>query len=171
MTMQTLEVISVNIWDILISLANLLILCWLFKRYLLKRVKKVLQKRQEELDMQYKDAANAQEQADINRAAWEQKLSGAEAEAKSILSTAAQQAKFRSDAIIDDANTKADSIIRTAKTEAELERKKAEDGIKQEIVAVSSALAEKMLEREINADDHSALISSFIDKIGEANEQ
>ncbi len=169
--MQTLEVISVNIWDILISLANLLILCWLFKKYLLNRVKKVLQKRQQEIDEQYNQAQNAQQQADISRHNWEQKLLSAEDQAKSILATAVEQAKFRSNSIIDQAHTQAEGIIRTAQTEAELERKKAQDDIKQEIVGVSFSIAQKMLEREINADDHSALISSFIDKIGEDDEQ
>ena len=41
------------------------------------------------------------------------------------------------------------------------------EDIKREIVEVSSTIAEKMLEREVNADDHRDLIDSFIDKIGE----
>ena len=57
-----------------------------------------------------------------------------------------------------------------AETEADLERKKAADGIKREIVEVSGALTEKMLEREINTDDHRALIDSFIEEIGEVND-
>ena len=39
--------------------------------------------------------------------------------------------------------------------------------IKEQIVDVSTALAEKMLEREVNADDHKALIDDFISKIGD----
>ena len=60
--------------------------------------------------------------------------------------------------------------MRTAQTEAELELKKAADGIKREIVEVSGALTEKMLEREINTDDHRSLIESFIEKIGDGND-
>ena len=44
---------------------------------------------------------------------------------------------------------------------------KAEESIKQEIVEVSTALANKLLEREINVDDHRDLIDSFIEKIGD----
>ena len=44
--MQTLDVISVNIWQILISLANLTILFLLFKKFLFKPVKKVMEKRE-----------------------------------------------------------------------------------------------------------------------------
>ena len=69
-----------------------------------------------------------------------------------------------------EAQLKADGIVRRAETDAELERKKAIDGIKQEIVAVSGALAEKMIEREINTEDHRTLIDSFIEGIGEEND-
>ena len=44
---------------------------------------------------------------------------------------------------------------------------KAEADIKKEIVEVSTALANKLLEREINAEDHRDLIDSFIEKIGD----
>ena len=57
--------------------------------------------------------------------------------------------------------------MKQAETQAQLEMKKAEDGIKREIVEVSTALANKLLEREINADDHRNLIDSFIEKIGD----
>ena len=39
--------------------------------------------------------------------------------------------------------------------------------IKREIVDVSAAIAEKMLEREVNAEDHRAMIDSFIETVGE----
>ena len=45
--LQTLDVISVNIWQILISLANLLLIFLILKKLLWKPVKKVMQQRQE----------------------------------------------------------------------------------------------------------------------------
>ena len=54
--MQFLDVISVNLWQILISLANLLIIFWVFKRFLFKPVQKVLNARQEQVDKIYSDA-------------------------------------------------------------------------------------------------------------------
>ena len=38
-----------------------------------------------------------------------------------------------------------------------------------EIVEVSSLLTEKMLEREVSADDHKRFIDSFIEGIGDEN--
>ncbi len=165
--MQSLEVISINLWQILISLANLVILFLLLKNILFKSVKKVLAKRQAALDEQYSAAAEAERQANADKAAWEEKMQSANAEADAILENATANAGRRSDRIIADAKEKADSIVRQAENEAALERKKAEAGIKQEIVTVSTALTEKMLDREINAEDHRNLIDSFIDQIGE----
>ena len=44
--MQTLEIISVNLWQILISLANLLLIYIILKKLLWKPVKKVMDQRQ-----------------------------------------------------------------------------------------------------------------------------
>ena len=57
-----------------------------------------------------------------------------------------------------------------AELEAEIELKRAEAAIKTQIIDVSTALTEKMLPREINSDDHKALIDDFIDKIGESDD-
>ena len=69
--------------------------------------------------------------------------------------------------IVEDARATADGIIRQAEEDAELERKRVAETIKEQIVDVSTALAEKMLEREVKADDHNALIDDFINKLGE----
>lgn len=168
--MQTLDVISVNLWQILISLANLAILFFLVKKLFYKPVKKILAKREEEINVHYSAAQQAESDALNSKKQYEEALSGASAEADSIIKDAAQKAKRRSDTIIDDAEQKAERIVRQAQQDAALERFKATDSIKREIVEVSSALSEKLLDREINADDHKALIDSFIEEIGEGNE-
>ena len=167
---QFLDIISVNLWNILISLLNLVVLFWLVKKFLFKPVKKMLAERQADIDHQYAAAAEAQRVADESRDAWENKLSTADAEAQRMIRDAADTAKHRAAEIVRRADEQADGIVRRAEAEAELERKRAEDGIKREIVGVSTAIAEKMLEREVNEKDHRALIDEFIDKIGESDE-
>ena len=54
--MQSLEIISMNLWQILISLCNLLLLFLILKRFLYKPVKKVLDDRQAQLDLKYEKA-------------------------------------------------------------------------------------------------------------------
>lgn len=165
--MQALDVISVNIWSILISLCNLGLIFWLVKKFLFKPVKAVLAKRQEEIDAHYQAAEDAQKNAESSREQYELKLAGAQAEADSMIQSAAATANRRSDRIVSDARDKAEGIIRQAQNEAELEKKKAQETIRQEIADVSAALTEKLLGREMNQADHRGMIDSFLNEMGE----
>lgn len=168
--MQSLDIISVNLWQILISLANLAILFLLLKKFLYKPVMKMLSARESEIDSRYNDAETAKASAEAKDAELTSRLENAKAEAEGIVKEAADMAKARGDKIVEDAKVQAQGIIRQAESNAELEKKRAESAIKTQIIDVSTALTEKMLEREINADDHKALIDDFIDKIGENND-
>ena len=147
--MQTLGIISVNIWQILISLANLVIIFLILKKFLWKPVSKVMKDRQDMVDKQFADAAEAQAEAEADKAAWAKKLATADEEAAARIAAAGDTARRHSDRVIVDARVKA-------------------DGIKQEIVSVGAELAEKMLERELNAADHEKMIQSFLDEMGDA---
>ena len=59
METQTLEVISINIWQIVVSLCNLIILFFVLKKFLYKPVKKVLAERSAAVEKEYSDARNA----------------------------------------------------------------------------------------------------------------
>ncbi len=168
--LQTLDVISVNIWNIIISLANLTILFLLVKKFLFKPVKNILAKRQSEIDDRYNLAEEKQKDASENQRLWEEKIHIAQTEADAIISDAKNIARESEEKIISEARARAQGIIRQAETDAELEYKKAIDGIKEEIVNVSEVIAEKLLEREINTKDHRNLIDSYIEKIGDIDE-
>ena len=168
--MQPLDIISVNLWQILISLANLTILFLLLKKFLYKPVTKMLKQREAEIDSRYNDAETAKTSAEAKDAELTSRLANARLEAEGIVKEAADAAKVRGDKIVEDAKATADGIVRQAEIDAALELKRAEESIKTQIIDVSTALTEKMLSREINSDDHKALIDDFIDKIGENND-
>ena len=168
MQIQNLDVISVNIWQIVISLFNLVILFLILKKFLFKPVTAILEKRKAEIEAGYNAAEEAKNLANADRAKWKATLSGAKEEADAILTAANESARYRSDKIIADAETRAQGIITEAKAEADLAYKKAKDDIRREVVDLSGALTEKLLGREISTDDHRAMIDAFLDEIGEA---
>lgn len=167
---QNLDIISVNLWQILISFANLIILFLIIKKFLYQPVKNILSKRQEELEVHYLTAEQAESDAEASRQKWENTLSGADAEADAILQKATEQAKRRGDTIVSDAKKQAEGMIRQAEQAVEQEKQKARDDMKREILEVSGMLSEKMLGREIKMQDHRTLIDTFIDEIGDGNE-
>ncbi len=168
--MQSLDVISVNLWQMLASLGNLVLIFLLVKKFLYKPVKKTLEMRKKSIDDDYSAAQEAKEQALADKQSYENQLSEAKAQADKVIKSAVDVANEREKQIIDEAKIKADGILRQAQNDIELERKKAEDSIKKEIVEVSSFLTEKMLEREVSAEDHNNFINSFIEGIGDGNE-
>ena len=167
--MQNLDVISVNIWQILISLCNLLIIFLLFKKFLYARVRKFVDQRKSNVDAQYVRADEAEKAALADKQKYEDKLKSVDAEADAMIKDATLRADRRSEKIITDAKEKADGMLRQAQNEIELEKKKASDDIKHEIADVSTLLAEKVLEREINSDDQRKFIDSFIEGIGDGD--
>ena len=165
--MQTLEIISIQFWLMLISLANLAIIFLIVKRFLFKPVKAVIAKRKAAIEAEYREAEEARTSAAQSRDAYAQKLAGAQAEADGMIQAATLTANRRGDRIVEDARERADGIIHQAQVEAELEKKKAQETIRQEIADVSATLTEKLLGREMSGGDHRQLIGAFLDEMGE----
>ena len=72
--MQSLDIISINIWHIVISLCNLLILFLMLKKFLYQPVKKVLADRQAAIDSRYDEADKAKSEALQSKAEWEERM-------------------------------------------------------------------------------------------------
>ncbi len=165
--MQTLDVISVNLWQMLISLINLVLLFLIVRKFLYKPVKKMLRTRQQTIDGEYTAAQQAKTLALEEKEAYSQKLKQARNEADHMIKSAAETASLREKEILDKAKEQADRILRQAEADAVLERKKAEDGMKKEIAEISSLLTEKMLQREVTTEDHKRMIDSFLEDMGD----
>ncbi|MCR5295937.1 MAG: F0F1 ATP synthase subunit B [Clostridiales bacterium] len=164
--LESLPVISVNIWSIVVSLANLLILTWVIRKFLFKRVQKVLDDRRAAIDEDYARAKSAQEEAEENRRNYEAAMAAAAQTSDQIIAEATRAAERRSGEIVAEAREKATELRRQAEADAVLERKKAADDMKREIADVSTRLTGKLLQREINEEDHRSLIDSFLTEIG-----
>lgn len=163
--MNNLDIISVNIWQIVISLANLVILYLLFKKFLFKPVKKVIAKREAEVNAHYDNASKAEQEANELKASWETRMKSAEDEAGAIIKEAVDKADRRNEIMLYESREKAESIVRKAKAEAERDKADAQEYIRKEIIDVSAAMSEQVLGREINMDDHMNLIDNFIDNL------
>ena len=168
--MQTSEIISVNIWQIVVSLLNLLILFLIIMKFLFKPVSNVIRSRGEKVEAQYAEAERALSSAKESERELTEKLNIAHVTADEIVKEATAQGERRKDNIVGEAKAEADAIIRQARITAELEKKKAQEEIKTQIVEVSSALAEKLIEREMKVEDHHRLIDSFISEMEEVND-
>ena len=166
MNIQNLDVISVNIWGILISLANLVIMFLIVKKFLFKPVQKVMADREAEVGRVYSDADRALADAEKSRTEYEAKLAASDEEAGNIVRAAKERANIESRDIIAAADRKAAAMLKKADEDIAFEKKKAINDVKNEISGISVEIAEKMIGRELNEEDHRALIDSYMDGIG-----
>ena len=169
--MQPSEIISVNIWQIVVSLCNLVILFLIVKKFLYKPVCNMLKAREELLEKQKEEARQALDDAQSTKLELENQLKGASDRANEIVEEATLLAEKRREKIAEEARDEAEAIVKQAKAEAELHKKRAEDEIKTQIVEVSFALGEKLIEREIKEEDHHQLIDNFISQIGDDTDE
>ena len=139
--MGNLQIVSFNLWQVLISLANLTILYLGLKKFLYKPVKAVLENRKAAIAKTYEEAEAYRTSANAAREEYAAKLATA--------------------------HTPADEIVRQGEMEASMEKKKAMETIRQDITDVSAAMTEKLLGREMSAADHRNMIDEFLKGVGE----
>lgn len=167
MGMQTLEIVSANLWEILISLANLLILFVLFKKFLYKPVQKVLDERQAQVNKIYDDAQQDKDAAAGMKQEYEERLDTAREEADTLVRNAVQTAQRKSDQIVSEANSHASHLKQKAEEEIALEKKQMLLDVKSEISEMAVNIASKVVEREIRKADHESFVDEFIKNVGE----
>ena len=165
MSGEYLELISLDVWHIVASILNLLILTLILKKFLFKPVQKMLAERQGQVDQLYREAEDSRARAEEDKALYSQKLAGAVEEAEGIVRSAAQRADRQSDEILADAHRRAAQTVKQAEEEIEQAKKKAMDELKNEVAGISVQIAESVVGRELNGDDHRELIDSFIDNL------
>ena len=167
MSIQSLDIISVNIWSILISLCNLLILFLILKKFLFKPVTKVMNERQAQVDSIYENAQNDRQAAAEMKQEYETRMALAREEADGLVRNAVQTAQRKSDAIIADANSQAAHLKQKAENEIQLEKKQMLMSVRSEISDMAVSIASKVVEREIQKEDHENFMDEFIRNVGE----
>lgn len=168
--MNYLDFFTIDVWTMLFTWTNMLILFFVVKKLLFKPVTQILDQREREIKKIYDDANEANTKAASLEKEYSVKMANARDEAGEIIKQATVTAQKREQEIISSAQEKAVMMTKRAESEIAQERKKAYREIKGEISDISVAIAGKMVQREINAKDHEALIAQFIENVGEENE-
>ncbi len=165
--MQSLEIISVNIWSILVSLANLLIMFLILKRFLFKPVQKMMAARKQQEDQIYQDAKENRDSAINMKQEYEARLATAREEADGLVRNAVQTAQRKGDAIVAEANSQASHLKQKAEQEIAQEKKQMLQDVRGEISDIAVSIASKVVEREVKKQDYDAFVDEFIKNVGE----
>ena len=159
--------IGVNFWTALFTLLNFIALFLVAKHFLIGPVMAIIAERQKEIDDLYTDAGNAKESALALEKEYQAKLSAATETSDRIVKEAVARGQAREEEILRTANAEASAILDKAAADIAQEKKKAINDAKDEISGIAIAIAEKVVCRELNAEDQADLVDSFIAKLGD----
>jgi len=161
------ELLGVNPWTALFTLANTVALFIVAKKYLFGPVMQMIQDRQNEIDGMYADAESAKKEAQTLQAEYQQKLEGAVEESQRLVKEAVARGQSREEEILRNANREAAAILDKATADIAQEKKKAINDAKDEISGIAIAIANKVVCREISEKDQADLVDSFISELGD----
>lgn len=162
-----LEFFTIDKWTLIFTWVNMFILLTLVKKLLFKPIMKIIDQREAEVKKMYDSAEKASTNAASLEKEYTEKMARARDEAGEIIKQATVTAQKREQEIIAAAHEQAGIITKRAETEIAQERKKAYQDIKDDISEISVAIASKMVQKEITAADHEALIARFIENVGD----
>lgn len=152
-----------DIWSLIFTWCNLLILFLLVKKFLFKPVQNILAQREQEVGEMYEKAETAQKNAEAMEAEYTEKLQDAKNEAGRIMQDATKNAQLRGEEIVREAEEKAAAAMVKAEARIEQERKNALAQIQGQVAEMAVSIAEKVIEKELDPKEHERLVAGVID--------
>ena len=127
----------------------------------------MLEKRKQRVFDEQETAKRERQEATIYKEEYEQKLKEIKKEAEEILSEARKKAMKNEAKIVAEAKEEAARIIERANAEIELEKKHALDDMKQEMIAIATMMAQKVVTASIDTKVQESLIEETLKEMGE----
>ncbi|MCR5356738.1 MAG: F0F1 ATP synthase subunit B [Lachnospiraceae bacterium] len=153
--------------DAILTAVSVFFLFLILSYLLFNPVRDMLKKRREKIQDDIDSAKKDKEAADAMRAEYEDKLRNADAEADTILADARKRATANENHIIAEAKEEAARIIKQAHVEAELEKDKAKDEIKNEMIQIASLMAGKVVGDRMDTTVQDALVEETLKEVGD----
>ena len=152
--------------NLLWTVVNVLIMYALLRKFLFKPVQDVLDKRQKMVDDELANAQDAKTKAEAALAAANDKLHNVDVEAAARREESAQQAEKQKEQLLAEAQRQADAIVAEGKAAAEAERQHKLREADAQTTALARAMCEKLLERNLTAQDDARLLDDLLEKAG-----
>ena len=154
--------------DVTLTAINVLILFFALSYLLFNPARDLLEKRRQKIAGELAEAAQDKKTAQELKAEYESRIKEIDKEADSILAEARKKAMMKESDILDEARAEAARIIDRANRQVELERKKALDDMKQEIISIASLMAGKVVAGSMDVKIQDSLIDETLKEMGES---
>ncbi len=155
------------LFEIVLSMIAVFVLFLALSYILFDPVRDLLKKRQE-MVQETKDTANREKEDALKlKAEYDEKIKHAQADAEEILEQARKRALKNERAILEQAKEEAAGIVANANVQIELEKKKAMDDLKNEVVEIATMMAGKVVAASIDETLSKQLIEDTLKEMGD----
>ncbi len=155
------------IHDTLIMAVNVFLIFFILSYLVFNPARKMLSGRREKVEADIASAEQDKKDADALKKEYEARLSQADDEVEEILSQARRKALRNEAEIVAEAKEEAARLMNRADLEIERERRKALEGMKQEIIDIAGAMAQKAVAEKMDVDIQEELLNDTLKEMGE----
>lgn len=155
------------IHDTLIMAVNVFLIFFILSYLVFNPARKMLSGRREKVEADLQAAEQDKKDADALKKEYEARIEKADEEAEDILSKARSKALKNEADIIAEAKEEAARLMERADTEIERERRKAIEGMKQEIIDIAGAMASKAVGEKMDVEIQEQLLNETLKEMGE----
>lgn len=159
------------LFDAAVMAVSMFVLFALLSYLLFNPVRDLLEKRRERVANEQTEARQKHVEAIAYKETYEKKLKEVDKEVQIILSEARKKALKNENQIITEAKEEARRILSRAQKEMELEKKRALDDMKQEMIAIASMMAGKVVAANIDTTIQAELVDETLKEIGKGTWQ
>ena len=155
------------LFDAVVLALSMLVLFTALSYLLFNPVRDMLEKRRQRVVDDQETVKREKAEAIAFKEEYDLKLKQVEKEAEAILSEARKKAKQNEVKIVAEAKEEAARIMARANAEIELEKKRALDDVKQEMIEVAAMMAKKVVGASIDTNVQESLIDETLKEMGE----
>ncbi len=148
---------------------NFTLLVLILLKYLKKPIADSLRGRSESIAKAFEELEAKKVEAEKRYAEYEKKLSGMDEEAKKILESFVKQGQAEKEKIIAQAQETAERIKAQAEYYVQQELAKAKEELQNEVANVAVKMAEEIIRKNLTEQDHSKLISEYLERVVHKN--
>lgn len=160
--LTTLAAHQLPLGNMLFIIISFLVLMVILKKVAYGPLTKVLDERAAKISSDIDSAEKARQEAEKLAAQRQSELADTRQQAAKVIADAKASAQKQSEALLAAASERATLINQQAQTDAEKLKEDAISNAKDDVAALSVAIASKLMQKELSLDDQQALIDAYI---------
>ena len=153
--------------DATLTAISVFVLFLLASYLLFNPARDLLKKRQEKIKGDLDSASKDKEDAAALKEEYDAKMKDIQRQSEEILGEARKKAKASEAQIIAEAKEEAARIMKNAQNEALLEKQRAYDEMKQEMISIASLMAGKVVAKSIDTTIQESLVEETLKEVGD----